>query len=99
MISRLVKMTFKEEAIADFQRVFEDSRNLIRAFPGNHHVELLQDVHDPRIFFTYSLWESEEALNAYRHSELFENTWAKTKVLFADKPAAWSTQKLAEGQL
>lgn len=99
MISRLVKMTFREEAIADFKQVFEDSRNLIRAFPGNNHVELLQDVNDPRIFFTFSLWDSEEALNNYRHSELFENTWAKTKILFDDKPAAWSTQKLAEGQL
>lgn len=99
MISRLVKMTFKSENIEKFKAVFEDSKDLIRAFPGNHHVELLNDVRDPRIFFTFSLWESEEALDKYRHSELFETTWAKTKVLFDDRPQAWSTEKLAEGQL
>jgi heme-degrading monooxygenase HmoA len=42
------------------------------------------------VLFTYSLWESEADLNAYRHSELFEDTWKHTKALFADKPAAWS---------
>jgi heme-degrading monooxygenase HmoA len=39
---------------------------------------------------TFSLWESEEALNNYRHSELFSVTWAKTKILFADRPVAFS---------
>jgi heme-degrading monooxygenase HmoA len=44
--------------------------------------------------FTVSIWESEDDLNAYRNSELFENTWAKTKVLFNDKPEAWSLEFL-----
>ncbi len=42
--------------------------------------------------FTYSYWESEAHLNTYRHSDLFRETWAKTKVLFADKPEAWSIE-------
>jgi heme-degrading monooxygenase HmoA len=39
---------------------------------------------------TYSHWTGEEALDNYRHSELFRVTWAKTKQLFADRPEAWS---------
>ena len=46
----------------------------------------------PNVFFTLSFWENEEALNAYRDSELFKTTWAKTKILFSDKPQAWTTE-------
>ncbi len=99
MIRRLVKMTFREEAVEAFQDIFATSKDKIRAFPGNQHVELLHDVNNPCIFFTFSLWESEADLNNYRHSELFADTWARTKVLFADKPEAWSTDKEAEGHL
>lgn len=99
MITRIVKMSFREEEIENFKEIFRNSKDKIRAFPGNHHVEMLQDVNNPGICFTYSWWDSEESLNAYRHSELFEKTWAATKVLFNDKPQAWSTAKQGEGQL
>jgi hypothetical protein len=36
-------------------------------------------------------------LEAYRSSELFEQTWAETKILFDDRPQAWSTHVVAEG--
>ena len=45
---------------------------------------------------TYSHWESEEALNKYRDSELFKSVWSFTKALFAEKPQAFSTKKLQE---
>ncbi|MBI1222022.1 MAG: antibiotic biosynthesis monooxygenase [Bacteroidetes bacterium] len=99
MITRIVKMSFREEEIDAFKEIFERSKDNIRAFPGNRHVEMLQDVHHPGICFTYSWWDSEESLNAYRNSELFETTWAATKVLFNAKPEAWSTLKQGEGQL
>ena len=52
------------------------------------------DKSEPNIFFTYSFWKNEAALEAYRNSELFKNTWAKTKVLFNEKPQAWSVEML-----
>ena len=57
---------------------------------GCQHVELLRDAAMPTIFFTLSLWDTEGSLEAYRQSELFRTTWAKTKILFADKPTAWT---------
>lgn len=98
MIVRLVKMGFREDAIEEFRQVFAESKDLIRAFPGNHHVELLQDQTQTGVFFTYSIWDSEGSLEAYRHSELFERTWARTKILFNTKPEAWTTVKRGEGQ-
>ena len=90
MIVRIVRMTFRPEKTADFLEIFRNSRVKIRAFDGCRHVELLQDLHQSHIYSTYSLWESEEHLNAYRRSELFGQVWPATKALFADKPQAWS---------
>lgn len=90
MIKRIVKLTFQEDKIEAFEKVFEESKTFIRNRAGCQHLELFQDIHRPNIFFTYSFWDSEDDLNDYRHSELFKTTWAKTKVLFAGKPEAWS---------
>lgn len=92
MIKRIVKLTFREEEIPAFLKVFEESKAFIRGFEGCHQVELLQGIQAPNIFFTYSFWDDEEALNRYRHSELFQKTWSRTKALFADKPEAWSVE-------
>lgn len=90
MIIRIVKMTFQPEKVNDFLEVFNASKQLIRHFEGCSHLELLNDINQPHIFFTYSHWEGEGYLNKYRGSQLFEGVWAKTKVLFAAKPEAWS---------
>ncbi len=94
MIVRIVKLTFREEEIETFKQVLEESKENIRAFPGVLHLQMLQSANDPCIFFTYSHWENAQALENYRHSELFKNTWAKTKPLFAKKAEAWSTHQL-----
>lgn len=92
MIRRIVKMTFKEGNEDKFLEIFKNSGHLIRAFDGCHGVDLLRATQSPNIFFTYSHWESEDHLNTYRHSELFQTTWASTKALFADKAEAWSVE-------
>jgi (4S)-4-hydroxy-5-phosphonooxypentane-2,3-dione isomerase len=97
MIKRLVKLTFRANEIATFKVIFEESKNKIKAMEGCWHVELLQATAAPHIFFTLSLWENEQALDNYRASDLFATTWAKTKVLFADKPEAWSVNLINEG--
>jgi heme-degrading monooxygenase HmoA len=52
---------------------------------------LLHDNSQKNILFTISEWDSIEALENYRKSELFNKTWEQTKILFNDKPLAWST--------
>jgi heme-degrading monooxygenase HmoA len=96
MLKRMVKMTFQKERIADFLAIFEESKNLIRNFPGCQHLELLYLEGQPEVMFTFSIWDGPEALEAYRQSDLFRNTWSKTKVLFAGKPEAWSMGVVAE---
>ena len=95
MIKRVVKLTFRPEAVAIFlHTVFEPSKAQIRAFPGCRHMELLQSTGQPDVLFTFSLWDDAAALENYRRSELFRTTWAKTKALFAEKAEAWSMEVL-----
>ena len=94
MLVRIVKLTFQEDKIADFLNNFNEIKHQIRRFEGNEFLELYQDKQDTRIFFTYSYWKDENALEKYRKSALFNEVWSYTKTLFADKPEAWSVDKL-----
>ena len=86
-------MTFAPEHVSTFLDVFESSKERIRGFEGCNHLELLNDINQPNIYFTYSHWDSQEHLNAYRDSELFGDVWPRTKVLFSAKPEAWSVKQ------
>ena len=86
MFIRIVKMRFQEDKIEAFLNNFEEVKHHIRNFEGNRFLELYQDKNDKRIFFTYSYWENEEALENYKKSALFDGVWSYTKTLFSDKP-------------
>ena len=98
MIRRIVKMSFRHDETETFRAVFAEAQPRISSFPGCHGVELLQDILHPHIFFTFSVWDDHEALERYRASELFNTTWAKTKILFNDKPEAWSVVGVGSGK-
>lgn len=89
-------MQFEPEAVEEFQNLFERNKEKIRHFEGCNRLELYQDKNKSNIFFTYSYWESEYHLNAYRHSALFAEVWAATKAGFSEKAEAWSLDKLVE---
>lgn len=92
MIKRIVKLTIRTENISAFLTLFEEIKNKIRNFPGCRHLELWDDVNDKNTFFTYSLWDDEEALNRYRNSELFSYVWPALKAFFSDKAQVWSVE-------
>ena len=95
---RIVKMTFEPEKVARFQELFRKNREKIRGFEGCSLLELYRDRHQENIFFTYSQWASEEALEKYRDSDLFRAVWAETKKLFCERPEAWSVDKIWSGE-
>ncbi|XZF13579.1 putative quinol monooxygenase [Chitinophagaceae bacterium MMS25-I14] len=96
MIVRIVQMAFRNNEVNNFLELFEQRKQQIRNFNGCRHLELWQDAHNKNIFFTYSKWESEAALDHYRFSDFFKDTWSRTKALFEDKPQAWSVIQRVE---
>ena len=79
MIVRQVKLTFQSLHVEDFLELFYSVEEKIKTFPGCQKLELLQDINNKNIFFTYSIWNSEADLELYRNSKLFESVWKKTK--------------------
>jgi quinol monooxygenase YgiN len=95
MVERIVKMTFKTVYVPDFLALFHEVSDLIRQQEGCQSLALWQDKTDPAVLFTYSRWQSDADLDRYRRSELFQQTWARTKAMFQDKAQAWSLQQIA----
>ncbi|RZK11884.1 MAG: antibiotic biosynthesis monooxygenase [Flavobacterium sp.] len=94
MITRIVKMTFDPAFVTDFPKVFDKVKTRIAASAGCKGVELHQDISNNTSFFTISHWETEDALNIYRGSLLFKETWGVVKQHFTEKPAAWSLKSI-----
>jgi quinol monooxygenase YgiN len=94
MIIRVVKMTFEPDKVSSFLSLFNDYKEKIKASEGCHRLELLKDHSADNVFFTYSEWENDEALDKYRYSSLFKTVWAQTKALFCSKAEAWSLDRL-----
>ena len=91
-------MSFAEENVAAFLENFDENKEKIRAVNGCEFLQLLRDKDNTNQFFTYSFWNEQADLENYRKSELFKGVWAKTKVLFNDKPHAWSVEKIVSLQ-
>lgn len=94
MFVRIVKMTFLPDHVDEFQARFHSIKDEIIDFEGCDFLELYQDKEEKNVFFTYSFWNSEKELDAYRGSDFFKKVWGDTKKLFSQKPEAWSVDKI-----
>ena len=96
MITRIVRMSFIPEKKDDFLEIFHGAKNQIRAMKGCQYLSLHRDYHHINVYYTLSKWDSQEALDQYRHSELFKTTWEATKKCFHEKAQAYSLKKEVE---
>ena len=96
MITRIVKLTFREDTIEAFLDFFDTINTQVSRFEGCRGMRLLRDKHHPERVFTYSYWESEAALNNYRDSALFGKVWPGIKPWFGEKPEAWTVSTYFE---
>ncbi len=83
-------MTFRVEEVSHFQAHFKEWEPRIRSSPGCLYLELLHDVNDPCVFFTYSHWENPADLQTYRDSDVFAAVWPQVKAWFEAPAEAWS---------
>ena len=98
MLLRTVRMTFRPDRLDDFLALFREARPRIAAAPGCRHLELWEDARFPNVLTTYSHWDDAGALEAYRRSDLFRETWARTTPLFAAPPVAHSQTRVTSDE-
>jgi quinol monooxygenase YgiN len=87
-------MTFMESRIDDFMDLEKSICRDIRRFKGCRHLEILQDIHNRCVFFSYSHWESESDLEDYRRADFFKETWATLCRWFREAPETWTLKIL-----
>ncbi len=97
MITRIVKLHFAAEHVHDFLSYFDTINQVVTTFPGCQGMRLMQDRKNPCIVFTYSMWESEEALESYRTSPIFQEIWPKIKYWFDQQADAWTVNTYFDG--
>lgn len=97
MITRVVKLEFQQEQVETFLSHFEQVKWSVATFPGCRGMKLIQDIKNPCVVMTYSIWENEEALENYRISPLFQSIWPTIKPWFSAKPEAWSLVEYFDG--
>lgn len=96
---RIVKLTFTEETLPLFLEYFESIKTIVNTYPGCNGMQMLQDIHDSKICFTYSKWGAESDLNAYRDANQFKEIWGTIKPWFGARAEAWSVQEKYDGFL
>jgi (4S)-4-hydroxy-5-phosphonooxypentane-2,3-dione isomerase len=94
MITRLVRMEFRPDAVDAFLEIFTATMDQIGSFPGIHDLQLHRDTTQAHVFYTLSIWQDEAALETYRASELFRGVWPRTKALFAGPPQTFSLDRV-----
>ena len=91
MITRIVKLEFQKDKLDDFLFLFDETKWKVAETEGCLGMQLLQNIDNPCICFTYSIWESEQALLNYRQSSLFISIWKSIKPYFEKPAEAYST--------
>lgn len=92
MIVRIVKLTFEDNFTKEFELKFPSIKPIVESVKGCNSVVLLKGENNT--YFTYSLWNSKEDLEAYRQSSTFEKIWAIFKPHFTAPAQAWTTVQI-----
>ena len=97
MITRIVQLEFTPDRIDDFISFFEKIKDQVNTFPGCQGMQLLQDVSNPCVVLTYSIWNDPSDLEVYRKSSTFGQIWPTIKPWFAKNAQAWSVNAVFNG--
>ena len=87
---RIVGLPVQVDREGELRKAFDDAYLRIRELPGCAHLALVRGDKDDLEYLTLSLWESPEALDAYRKSSLFASIWPRIRSTLRAEPWARS---------
>jgi len=95
MIKRIVKLTVKNaSAKSEFEKIYQVRNPFKNGVKGCTSVKVMQDVNHKDVFYTVSLWDSNDDLEAYRQSDYFAETWPMVKAQLSKRAEAFSMTEL-----
>lgn len=90
MIERIVRLAFEIDKENEFLKVFENHQLYMISSKVCSSLNLKKDLKSEGVYFTHSVWNSEEALSHYRSSVYFQDIWKKIKPWFVERAQAWT---------
>lgn len=91
MIKRIVRLTVKDTAASEaFQEIYRSRNPFKNGVKGCRDVKVMKDVNDENVYYTVSIWDHNDDLEAYRESEYFAETWPMVKAQLSKRAEAFS---------
>lgn len=82
MVARFTQLTFSSQNVENAKNIYyDDVAPVIRAFPGNVEVMLLEPEDETAAFISFSLWESAADLEAFESSADYKPVIGKIKAV------------------
>jgi heme-degrading monooxygenase HmoA len=95
MITRIIKLTVNI-APEDFLKYMESIKSDFDDFEGCKQLEVLRGKIDGDVFFIYTTWEKNVALNIFRRSDFNKKFWKKLLDVSQSRPQVWSVENIFE---
>lgn len=97
MITRIVRLTLKDESSQnDFRALYASRNPMNRGVSGCLEVKIMKDINENNVYYTVSKWTTNEALENYRSSAYFKETWPMVKSTLASKTKVFTMEEVVE---
>lgn len=99
MVVRLVALRVQTDRQAELAAVLAESYPRVRAVSGCQGIQILQDVTDSLRYVSWSLWDTVEALEAYRAGPVYAEVWPRIRACLAERAQAQTLEvRIPENQ-
>lgn len=87
-------MTVKEQYIDSFRKRVPVISNEVRRVSGCMHNDIFRDRNNDNIFYSYTIWSSEEDIERYLKSMYYKEIWGDIWDYFKKEPMAWKIDNM-----
>ena len=97
MITRIVRLTLKDElSLDEFKKLYTKRNPKSRGVSGCLEVRIMKDIKENNIYYTVSKWSNNQALEDYRSSEYFKQTWPMVKSTLAARTKVFTMEDIVD---
>ena len=94
MIIRVVKIPIKDASINSFIKRIPIISNEVRRVSGCIHNDIFRDKMKENIFYSYTIWNSDEDIEKYLGSQYYKDIWGDLWDYFEGTPKSWKIDNI-----
>ncbi len=87
-------MTLKEAHVDSFKKRIPIISIEVRRVSGCMHNDIFRDKNKDNVFYSYTIWNSEEDIEKYLNSQYYKEIWNDLWDYFKIEPQAWKIDNI-----